>query len=290
MVDYYRSIGNAIQFIESNLEERFSIEDVSKEAFQSRWHFQRVFRLVTGHSVYEYIKRRRLAEAGTDLVMKKEKVIDVAFKYGYGSPEAFTRAFTQEYGATPSGYKEVQEHRVFQKIDIANPEFRLEYKKGDIFFQPVTRNEITIVGRKYRTSMKNHQNEIDVPEAWLDFSENKYTDRIEGRLGNANYGVYYEWDYDENFSILLGCQVAQASILPDPETTQLLSHTIKPCKYMVFTIPGRENEDILAGWNYIYGTWMPSTGYERDFSEDFDVFDDRFYSDEPVSEIYIPIK
>lgn len=287
MIDYYRSISNAVSFIETHLTDFFTSEDVSREAFQSRWHFQRVFRLVSGYSVYEYVKRRRLAEAGSDLVIKKEKVIDVALKYQYGSPEAFTRAFLAEYGKTPSKFKYTQEHRVFSRIDTSNPDSRLEYAKGDIRFQPVTRNEIYIAGKKYRTSMKNYQNQIDVPEAWKDYTVNGIGKVIPNKISAANYGVYYEWDYEENFSILIGCQVQSNN---SNREDGLFYHTLKPCRYMVFTIPGRSNEDILAGWSYIYGTWMPGTGYERDFSEDFDIFDDRFFSDEPVSEIYIPIK
>lgn len=288
MVDYYRSISNAVSFIETHLTDPFTIEDVSREAFQSRWHFQRVFRLVCGYSVYEYVKRRRLAEAGSDLVIKKEKVIDLAFKYQYGSPEAFTRAFQAEYGKNPSEFKRIQEHRVFARLDISNPNFRLEYTKGDIRYEPVTRNEIYITGKKYRTSMKNYQNQVDVPNAWQDFTITGISETIPNKTGSANYGVYYEWDYEENFSILIGCQVQSHN--SNEGEGDLFHHTIKPCKYMVFTIPGRSNEDILAGWNYIYGKWMPTTGYERDFSEDFDIYDDRFFSDDPVSEIYIPIK
>lgn len=287
MVDYYRSISNAVSFIETHLTDPFTIEDVSREAFQSRWHFQRVFRLVSGYSVYEYVKRRRLAEAGSDLVMEKEKVIDVALKYQYGSSEAFTRAFQAEYGKTPSEFKSIQKHHIFARLDISNPDFRLEYTMGDIRHEPVTRNEIYITGKKYRTSMKNHQNQIDVPEAWQDFTVNGISEAIPNKISAVNYGVYYEWDYEENFSILIGCQVQSNNSNGEDG---LFYHTLKPCKYMVFTIPGRSNEDILAGWNYIYGTWMPGTGYDRDFSEDFDIFDDRFFSDDPVSEIYIPIK
>ncbi len=288
MIDYYRSISNAISFIETHLTDPFTIEDVSREAFQSRWHFQRIFRLVTGYSVYEYVKRRRLAEAGSDFVLEKEKVIDVAIKYQYGSPEAFTRAFQAEYGKNPSKFKGIQKHRVFTRLDISNPDFHLEYIKGNIRFEPVTRNEICITGKKYRTSMRNKQNQVDVPNAWQDFTVNGISEAILNKINTANYGVYYDWDYDENFSILIGCQVRSHN--GEEGHKDLFQHTIKPCKYMVFTIPGKTNEDILAGWNYIYGTWMPSTGYERDFSEDFDIFDDRFFSDDPVSEIYIPIK
>ena len=61
---------------------------------------------------------------------------------------------------------------------------------------------MVIVGRKFRTSMKNHQNETDVPQAWAEFSQLKLEDKLGGRdWFPGNYGVYYEWDFEENFSI-----------------------------------------------------------------------------------------
>lgn len=296
MIDYFKSIENAVDFIETNLCQRFTIEDVSNKAFQSRWHFQRVFRLVTGFSVYDYVKKRRLAEAGSELLLNKTKIIDLALKYQYGSPEAFTRAFQKEYRKAPSDFRSsIDEHRIFSRIDMDQNKSTKTYAKGHISYEPVTRKATTFVGKKYRTSMKNHQNEKDVPQAWAEFSKLKLGDKLISKsLFPGNYGLYYEWDYDENFSLLLGCQVESEKKATDfiASTTDNRFHfySVNPCKYMVFTIPGREKEDILAGWNYIYGNWMPNTGFERDYSEDFDFFDDRFYSEDPVSEIYIPIK
>ena len=95
-------------------------------------------------------------------------IITDSFTIDDVSREAFTRAFQAEYGKNPSVFKRIQEHRVFARLDISNPDFRLEYTKGDIRYEPVTRNEIYITGKKYRTSMKNHQNQVDVPNAWQD--------------------------------------------------------------------------------------------------------------------------
>jgi AraC family transcriptional regulator len=297
MVDYYRAISRAISYVEDHLCDPFTVEDVSNAAFQSRWHFQRVFRLVTGHSLYKYVQRRRLAEAGSDLLLKNEKIIDLAFKYQYGSPEAFTRAFAREYGMAPKEYKSTEEHPIFPPISVNDGGVRLNYSQGDISYRPVSRGAITLFGKIYRTSMRDQQNEKDVPLAWQDFFGQGLDQKIQHRQNGANYGVYHNWDYQENFTILLGCPVdpTQGNLPEDylrDKGADQQSYAIiqlKPCKYMVFTVPGNRDQDILAGWNYIYGHWMPSTGYERDYSEDFDRFDDRFFSDQPVSEIYIPI-
>lgn len=287
MIDYYESIARAIDFMERHLTDEIDVADVSQHAFQSRWHFQRIFRNVTGYSVYTYLKKRRLAEAGSELLISADKIIDIALKYQYGTPESFLRAFRKEYNVNPSEYRKVSEHRVFARIDISDPKNRLTLDPAGIRFQPVTRNEILFIGKRNRTTMQNMQNEIDIPRFWQEFFAEGLLNQIPNRTGSAAMGIYCNWDYEENFDVLIGCQVHSLDEKPE----HLVSHILAPAKYMVFTIPGNSNGDILNGWKYIYGMWMPSTGYEREFSDDFDLFDDRFSDPhKPESEIYIPIK
>lgn len=93
---------NAINFIENNLLEYINVDDVSKHINSSTDYFQRTFSIVTGLSISEYIRNRRLTLAGEELKNTQEKVIDVALKYGYDSPESFTKAFTRFHGVTPA--------------------------------------------------------------------------------------------------------------------------------------------------------------------------------------------
>ncbi|MCG6141011.1 AraC family transcriptional regulator [Leptospira mtsangambouensis] len=286
-MDYYDHIKQAIEFIEKNLREDISAEDVSKNAFQSRWHFQRVFRYVTGYSVYTYIKKRRLTEAGNDLILGKDKIIDIALKYHYTTPESFLRAFRSEYGFNPSEYRNQLEHKNFSKleVDLLRDGIRIDGSK--IKTQIVTKNEITFIGKTYRTTMQKCQNEIDIPKFWGEFIGGGLMEPIPNRVNQSLIGIYTNWDYAENFDVMIGAQVTKETKIP----SGFVAYTLKPAKYMVFTVPGNQNQDILNGWKYIYGTWMPNTGYEREFSDDFDLFDDRFQSNtNPESEIYIPIK
>lgn len=283
MIDYYDAIERAIGYIEKNLLNPLSVEDVSKNAFQSRWHFQRIFRYVTGYSVYSYIKKRRLAEAGSDLILGSEKVIDIAFKYQYGTPESFLRAFRSEYGVNPSDYRALPEHRIFGPIRVQKKDSPLTTLQA----RPVARSGFLFVGRKHRTTMQKMQNERDIPSFWQKFFQDGITASIPNKSSDAALGIYTNWDFAENFDVLIGHQVASLSSVPEG----LVSHEIAPQKYMVFTVVGNTNDDILNAWKYIYGTWMPETGYERGFAEDFDLFDDRFQNpNRPESEIYIPIQ
>ena len=81
----------AINYIEDNLPEDVSVEDAAKYIYSSIDRFQKMFLILTGYSVSEYIRNRKLSLAGQELAGSRSKVIDVAFKYGYETPESFTK-------------------------------------------------------------------------------------------------------------------------------------------------------------------------------------------------------
>ena len=112
-------IQNAINYMEENLLEDIGIEEVAKHVHSSKDHFQTIFGVVTGFSVGEYIRNRRLTLAGQALAEGKTKVIDAALQYGYETPESFTKAFSRFHGATPSAVRaQKAQPRVFRRITI----------------------------------------------------------------------------------------------------------------------------------------------------------------------------
>lgn len=101
-MDWIAGIQNAINYIEDHIMEELDYQRIARESFSSPFHFQRVFSILCGYTLGEYIRNRRLTLAGTELANTREKVIDVAYKYGYDSPESFTKAFQKFHGITPS--------------------------------------------------------------------------------------------------------------------------------------------------------------------------------------------
>lgn len=101
-MDWITGMQKAIDYIEANLTEYIDYEKVAAESFSSSYHFQRVFSILCGYTLGEYIRMRRLSLAGAELVSGKEKVIDIALKYGYDSPDSFAKAFFKFHGITPS--------------------------------------------------------------------------------------------------------------------------------------------------------------------------------------------
>ena len=101
-MDWITGIQIAIDYIEEHLTEELDYTQIARESFSSPFHFQRVFSILCGYTLGEYIRNRRLTLAGTELATTRQKVIDVAYKYGYDSPESFTKAFQKFHGITPT--------------------------------------------------------------------------------------------------------------------------------------------------------------------------------------------
>ena len=101
-MDWVAGMQGALDYIEANLTDEIDYEKVAAVAYSSSYHFQRVFGILCGYTLGEYIRNRRLSLAGAELQADGAKVIDVALKYGYDNPDSFTRAFKAFHGVLPS--------------------------------------------------------------------------------------------------------------------------------------------------------------------------------------------
>ena len=101
-MDWIAGIGRALDFIEEHLTDEIDYGEVAAVCYSSSYHFQRVFGILCGYTLGEYIRCRRLSLAGAELQAGDAKVIDVALKYGYDNPDSFARAFKTFHGVTPS--------------------------------------------------------------------------------------------------------------------------------------------------------------------------------------------
>ena len=100
-MDWLESIRKSIDYMETNLLTLQGAEEVAGAVYLSQFYLQKGFKVMTGYSCAEYIRNRRLYLAALDIIADKERLIDLAFKYGYETPESFSRAFSRFHGATP---------------------------------------------------------------------------------------------------------------------------------------------------------------------------------------------
>lgn len=117
-MEWIRGIQKAIDYVEDHLTEEVDYEAVAKEACSSAFHFQRVFGILCGYSLGEYIRMRRLTLAASDLICTGDKVIDIALRYGYDTPESFTRAFVRFHGVTPTEARRGSNVKSFSRLSV----------------------------------------------------------------------------------------------------------------------------------------------------------------------------
>ena len=117
-MEWLKRLGAAIDYIEENLDKEISYDEAAHIACCSTYYFQRIFSYVSGVSLSEYIRRRKMTQAAFELQRTDNKVIDVAHKYGYSSPTSFNRAFQSVHGIAPIAAKSMECSCVLEKGSI----------------------------------------------------------------------------------------------------------------------------------------------------------------------------
>ena len=117
-MEWLTGIRTAIDYMEKHLEDDISAQDVADQVFLSPFFLQRGFSLMTGFGIGEYLRNRRLYQAALDLRETEDRVIDIAFRYCYETPESFTKAFSRFHGATPSQVRGGAHVRTFLPLKI----------------------------------------------------------------------------------------------------------------------------------------------------------------------------
>lgn len=289
-MDYYERIQNSIEFIEKNLQEELNINEISSKSCFSVFHFQRLFQAITGFSVQQYIRNRRLSEAAKLLKETRENILEIAISFQYGSQEAFTRAFVNCFGITPAKYRK-EDTTIRQQIKINF----LDYKNrmnGNISMnkpQIILLNKIHIIGYEYKTNLNNETYFTEIPGFYVDFGSNEYYHRIPKKIApNISYGISTNFHDDGYFSFIIGEEVQAFNTELEKGFVQI---KIPEGKYAEFNING--TTDLIQNTRrYIYGTWLPNSNYERKDGPDFEVTDvlNSTFPNEIKMTIYIPIE
>ena len=171
MQGWIEGFQESIDFIEKNLTEELDIEDIAAKAALSPFYYQRIFGALCGVTVGEYIRARRMTLAAQELNGKDVKVIDAAVKYGYDSPDSFSKAFQKFHGITPSQAKEPGALlRSFAPLHI-----RITMEGGTMMeYRIVEKAPVTIVGvKKPFHSDSSYQEIPKFWDEWLAQGENR---------------------------------------------------------------------------------------------------------------------
>ncbi len=274
MQGWIEGFQESIDFIEKNLTEELDIEDIAAKAALSPFYYQRIFGALCGVTVGEYIRARRMTLAAQELNGKDVKVIDVAVKYSYDSPDSFSKAFQKFHGITPSQAKEPGAPlRSFAPLHI-----KITMEGGTMMdYRIVEKAPFTIVGVKRPFNSDSSYQEI--PKFWDEWLAQGEKRPIMGTFGvcldmkgkDFDYWIadlYFPWE-----DIPEGCETR---VIPGSAWAQF------PC-----TIKTLQDTNTK-----IWSEWLPALqGYSLAGEYDIEVYlPSEEGSDDMKVYIWVPLK
>jgi AraC family transcriptional regulator len=288
-MDLLSSMNNALTYIESHLTEVIDFKELSKIALCSEYHFKRMFSFLSGISLSEYIRRRRLTLAALELKNSNLRIIDIAMKYEYGSADSFSRAFYSVHGILPSEARnESAQIKAFPRMT-----FQLSIQGGsEMNYRIIEKEPFRLVGYKKRVPIVfsgdnpeiTKMYELLTPEVIVQLKSlsniepagiiSASTNFSEGRMEEKGALDHY-----------IGVATTSSDV-GDFDKLEVESNT-----WAVFESIGPFPKTLQNIWGRIYSEWFPSSGYESVngpemlWNESADMHDPKYRS-----EIWIPVK
>jgi AraC family transcriptional regulator len=288
-MDLLKNMNSALKYIEDNLTDTIDTNEVARIALCSEYHFKRMFSFLAGIPLSEYIRRRRLSLAAFELRDSNIKVIDIAIKYGYNSPDSFTRSFQILHGITPS------EARLNGQSLKAYPPmtFQITIQGGNEMNYRIEEKEaFHIVGIHKRVPIIFNGVNPEIAAMWQSLNMDlintlKQLSNVEP-IGLVSASTNFsEGRMEEKGELDHYIGVATTNPCPD-NFTQL---DVSASTWAVFEAIGPFPETLQNVWGRIYSEWFPSSGYEQVagpemlWNADKDTTSPTFRS-----EIWVPVK
>ncbi len=179
----------AIWYMEEHLLEDINYEDVAKSAYMSSYNFHRTFSVMVGMTANEYIRNRRLSLAGQAFQSTDISVIDAAYRFGYESPESFSKAFSRFHGATPKQAKQKgTELHLFNPLVI-----KITVEGGSIMDYRIERGasqKFLALVRAFPNEIINSDDDHSIPDFWAECYEKKLMERLKSLRPEGKRDVY----------------------------------------------------------------------------------------------------
>lgn len=271
MNTWAEGIHNAIGYIEDNLTSELCIEDIAAKAYVSPFYFQKIFSVLCGFTTGEYIRNRRLTLAAQELSLSDARVIDIALKYGYDSPDSFTRAFIKFHGISPSAAKE----KGAQLKAFAPLRIKLTLEGGTMTeYKIVEKAAFTIMGKSKKFNADTSYTEI--PLFWKEHYEAGGGEIIRGAFGacvdsdGKNFDYFISDLYMPFLEIPEGCK----------------TRTFPAGTWAVFPCKGECPQALQEVNTKIWSEWLPNCK-EYKLAGNYNL---EFYAEPTYCEIWVPVE
>jgi AraC family transcriptional regulator len=272
-------VAKALWFIESHFADPVTLTEIAAIAGVSRFHMVRAFGDATGQPVMRYVRARRLTEAARSLANGAPDILTVALDAGYGSHEAFSRAFRDQFGSTPESVRAAGSS---DTLNLVEP-IRMDDTAATPLQPPRMEHGRTllIAGLSERFAFDNLG---AIPALWRQF--HPHFGHVPGQLAGVAYGACHNTD-DTGFDYIAGVEVRDFASLPD-EYARL---RVAEHRYAVFTHTDHVST-IRGTFTAIFNHWFPASGLAPADAPVFERYDQRF---DPRTgnggfEIWVPVR
>ena len=271
-MNWVESINNAISYMEDHLSEEITLNDIAEAVHISAFHFQKAFTIITDMSPAEYLRKRRLSQAGIELSNGNCQVIDVALKYGYDSPESFSKAFSRFHGVTPMQVKNGRPIRIMNRYTL-----RISIEGGNILEYRIEKwDEFDLV--LYIKRFEAESSEQEIRKLWKDYIEDESCVTVPCSIGacvqRKTDGIYAEYG--------IGCRASDIENVP----TNFNQVHVPAYSWAVFTCVGPTESSLKDMWERIYLEWLPASDYEL-IPDFYDCYIENLPKGDPTSDDYI---
>lgn len=284
-MEWIESISKAIEYIETHITEDLTTSDIAKKVCISSFYFQKGFSMLCGFTVAEYIRQRRLTLAGSELVSTDNKIIDIAMKYGYDSPDSFTKAFTRFHGSTPTA---VRRDGAMMK-SFASLKINISLKGGyTMDYKIIEKEAFTVLASGSRFKYESCKEEI--PKFWQEHYESG-----KGNVVCGMYGVNIDKSMgnSDEFEYLIADDYKTGNDIPEGFVTRVIpKHT-----WAVFSCKGAMPKAMIDVNQKIFSEWLPNCkdyeiaeGYNIETYTDINNYPKGNQDENYYSELWIPVK
>lgn len=286
-MDWSTEIQNAINYVEEHLTEEIDYDKVAKEAACSSFYFQRIFGILCGITLGDYIRNRRLTLAGNELSATDNKVIDIALKYGYESPESFTRAFSRFHGITPSeARKDGSKLKSFSRLSV-----KITLSGGNMMdYKIIEKEAFDIIEKVEAHTVENSENSKSIPDFWTRSHNDGTVKNLLDTTTDKTYifGVCYGTlpKNAKTFDYSIAAKCDEDTELPEG----FRKNSIPARTWAVFECKGAMPNAMQDMWHKIVSEFFPASEYQPTYEMDIEAYTEgNMSSPDYRSEIWIPV-
>jgi predicted transcriptional regulator YdeE/AraC-like DNA-binding protein len=293
-MDWIYSLKKTIAYLEKHLLNDLSLEVIAKEVNMSPFYLEKGFQILTGYSIMEYVRNRRLYLAGLDLIDSKEKIIDIGYKYGYQTPDSFTKAFSRFHGSTPSLVRKNKGPiRTYLPLTIS-----IEIRGGTkMNYSIETMKSFKIIGYGRKFSYEDAYKQI--PQFWDEIMEHKMKnvcqnnkattqeEKVIEECGIGEFGICLDNDDHGQFLYVIAGRY-HGGIVPEG----MMVYEFPELTWAKFKSVGPSPSAIQEVNTKVFKEWLPGNP-DYDISFDADI---EWYSQGDVtsknyeSELWLPVR